>query len=88
MIEALTLAIREAFALVIESIVPLIAVAAVTAVLVGLLGGALGIRDAALAQIVRALAVLLAIGVLVEALAVANVAYAERTWSSLAEDPQ
>ncbi len=85
MIDALTLTIREAFALVIHALLPLIAVAAAAAVMVGLLGGALGLRDGAFAQIVRALAVLLAIGLLIEALAVANVEFAARTWSSLAE---
>lgn len=84
MIDTLALAIREGFGLVIASMLPLFVVAAVSALLIGLLGGSLNLRDAALGQIVRALAVLLAIGLLVEGVAVATVEFAARTWGALA----
>lgn len=85
MIDALGLAIREGFGLVIASTLPLFAIAAVAALLLGLLGGALGLRDAALGQIVRMLAVLLAVGLLIEGIAVTTVDFAARTWAALGE---
>jgi type III secretory pathway component EscS len=81
MIDALGLVIREGFGLVIASVLPLFVVAAVAALLIGLLGGSLGIRDAALGQIVRALAVLLAVGLVIESVAGATVEFAARSWS-------
>jgi type III secretory pathway component EscS len=86
MIDGLTDAIRAGFGLVIDAVLPLVVVAAVTAVLVGLLTQALGIRDGVFAQIIRTLAVVLAIGMVVDAIAAANVEYASRTWESLGED--
>lgn len=82
MIDALGLAIREAFGLVIASMLPLFVIAAAAALLIGLLGGALGIRDAALGQVVRMLAVLLAAGLVIEQVASATVEFAARSWSS------
>jgi flagellar biosynthesis protein FliQ len=81
MIDALGLLIREGFGLVIASVLPLFVIAAVAALLIGLLGAALGIRDAALGQIVRALAVLLAVGLVIESVAGATVEFAARSWS-------
>ncbi len=85
MIDALGSAIREGFALVLASTLPLFAVAALAAVLIGLLGGGLGLRDAALGQIVRALAVLLALGLLVEGIAAGTLAFARERWAALAD---
>jgi type III secretory pathway component EscS len=88
MIDALALAIREGFGLVIASMLPLFAIAAVAALLVGLLGGSLGIRDAAFGQIVRVLAVLLAVGLVIETVATSTLEFARRSWAQLAvEDP-
>jgi type III secretory pathway component EscS len=83
MIDALALAIREAFGLVIASTLPLFAIAAAAALLVGLLGGALGIRDMAFGHVVRTLAVLLAIGLVIEVVANSTVEFAARTWTQL-----
>jgi type III secretory pathway component EscS len=85
MIDALGLAIREGFGLVLAATLPLFLVAAVAAVLLGLLADALGIRDGALAQIVRALAVILMIAVIVGDVGEALVGFAVERWSSLAE---
>jgi type III secretory pathway component EscS len=81
MIDALGLLIREGFGLVIASVLPLFVIAAAAASMIGLLGGALGIRDAALGQIVRALAVLLALGLVIESVTTATVEFAARSWS-------
>ncbi|KIG15771.1 hypothetical protein DB30_05341 [Enhygromyxa salina] len=80
-IDALGVAIREGFALVITGVLPLIAVAAVAAILLGLLCGALGIRDAALGQIVRALAVVLALAVVISSVAGSTLEFASRCWT-------
>jgi type III secretory pathway component EscS len=81
MIDALGLAIREGFGLVIAGLLPLVAVAAVAAILLGLLCGALGIRDAALGQIVRALAVVLALAVVIQSVAASTLEFASRCWA-------
>ena len=83
MIDALAHAIREAFGLVIASTLPLFAIAAAAALLIGLLGGSLGIRDAALGHIVRVLAVLLAIGLVIDMVAQSSVEFAKRSWAQL-----
>ena len=83
MIELLGAAIREGFGVVIACLIPLLAVAAVAAILIGLLGGALGVRDAALAQIVRALAVVLALGLLAQGIAASTLEFTSRTWAEL-----
>ena len=83
MIDALAQAIREAFGLVIASTLPLFAIAAAAALLIGLLGGSLGIRDAALGHIVRVLAVLLAIGLVIDMVAQGSVEFAKRSWAQL-----
>jgi len=83
MIDALAHAIREAFGLVIASTLPLFAIAAAAALLIGLLGGSLGIRDAALGHIVRVLAVLLAIGLVIDMVAQGSVEFAKRSWAQL-----
>jgi type III secretory pathway component EscS len=88
MIEALGLAIREGFGLVIASLTPLFGVAAVAAVLVGLLGGSLGIRDAALGQFVRALALILALGLIVDSVADGCVEFATRAWAGIGAGPR
>jgi type III secretory pathway component EscS len=85
MIDALALAIREGFGLVLAATLPLFVVAAVAAVLLGLLADALGIRDGALAQIVRALAVVLMIAVIAGDVGEALIGFALERWSSLAE---
>lgn len=87
MIDALGLAIREAFGLVIASMLPLFAIAAVAALLVGLLGGALGIRDAAFGHVVRVLAVVLAIGLVIDVVARSTVEFAAQTWTQLDGSP-
>ncbi|PRQ07010.1 flagellar biosynthetic protein FliQ [Enhygromyxa salina] len=81
MIDALSLAIREGFALVLVGVLPLIGVAAVAAILVGLLCGSLGIRDAALGQIVRALAVVLALALVISSMAASTLEFASRCWA-------
>lgn len=81
MIDALGLAIREGFGLVIASVLPLLAAAAVAAILLGLSCGALGIRDAALGQIVRALAVVLALAVVIQSVAGSTLEFAGRCWA-------
>ena len=81
MIDALGAAIREGLALVLTTLLPVFIVAAAAAVMIGLLCAALGIRDAALAQITRALAVVLALALVAEHSAAALVDFAARTWS-------
>ena len=85
MIDALGLLVREGFALVVASVLPLFVVAAITALIVGVLAGALGIRDAALAQIARSLAVVLALVALAASLASSTTEFAARSWSLGAE---
>jgi type III secretory pathway component EscS len=85
MIDALALAIREGFALVITSTLPLFVAALVAALLVGLLGGALGIRDAVFGHVVRTLMVVLTLGLVIEAVALGTIDFAARTWT-LGED--
>jgi type III secretory pathway component EscS len=69
--------------LVLASLVPLFAVAAVAVIVVGLLGGALGIRDGALGHIVRTLAIVLALGLVAERTATAVVAFTVHSWAGL-----
>ena len=83
MIEALAQLLRGGFGLVLASLVPLFVVAAVAVVVVGLLGGALGIRDGALGHIVRTLAIVLALGLVAERTATAIVAFAAHSWAGL-----
>ena len=87
MIDALGLAIREGFGLVIAGVLPLLAAAAAAAILLGLSCGALGIRDAALGQIVRALAVVLALAVVIQSVAGSTLEFAGRCWALDAAEP-
>ncbi|HLT39497.1 MAG TPA: hypothetical protein VK034_24605 [Enhygromyxa sp.] len=87
MIDALGLLIREGFGLVIACVLPLLVIAAAAALVVGLLGDSLGVRDPAIGQIIRALAVLLAIGVVIESVAIGTVELATRSWSQLSGEP-
>lgn len=82
MSEVLGAALREASALVLGALLPLFAVAAAVALVVGLFTAALGIRDSTLAQITRALAVVLALALVVEQGAAVLVAFAKTSWSS------
>lgn len=84
MIDALTEGIREGFGLVIMSIVPLLGAAAAVALVFGVLAGRLGLRDPALAQIARGLAVMLVLGLVVDELADGVVEFAARSWAGLA----
>lgn len=83
MIDVLAALLREGFAIVLRSLLPMFAVAAVAAILVGLLLAALGLRDGVLGQIVRTLAVVLALGVLGSGIAEAVVGYAAHSWAGL-----
>ena len=65
------------------SLLPMFAVAAAAAIVIGLLVGALGLRDATLANIARALAVVLALGLLAGDIATAVVGFAARSWAGL-----
>ena len=76
MIDMLAQLVHAGFGLVFASLLPVFAVAAVAAVLIGLIGGALGIRDGALGHIVRTLAVVLVLGLVFERTATAIVAFA------------
>jgi type III secretory pathway component EscS len=83
MTDTLLQLLHEGFGLVLASVIPLFAVAAVAVVVIGLLGGALGIRDGALGHIVRTLAVVLALGLVAERTATAIVAFTQHSWSEL-----
>jgi type III secretory pathway component EscS len=83
MIEALAQLLRGGFGLVLASLLPLFAIAAAAVVVVGLLSGALGIRDGALGHIVRTLAVVLALGLLAERTATAIVSFTAHSWAGL-----
>ena len=80
-LEALGWALREGFALVIACLLPLLATAAGVGLLVAWLTGSLGLRDAAIGQIARALAVVAALGFLLEGMAAAGTDFAVRCWS-------
>jgi len=82
MSEAISAALREASTLVLSALLPLFAVAAAVAIIVGLLCAALGIRDASLAQITRALAVVLALAAMIEQGAATLVEFAKASWSA------
>ena len=88
MIAELAELIREAFALTVVGLAPLWVAAAAVAILVGLLGAALGIRDGALAQIARALAVVVALALLGRGLASATLDFAVHSWTAMGEDPE
>ena len=81
MSEALAAMLVEAANLTLAVLVPVFAVAATVAVLVGLLCAALGIRDPSLAQIARALAVVLALALVSEHSAAALVDFARDSWT-------
>lgn len=83
MIESLARLLHGGFGLVLASLLPVFAVAAVAVIVVGLLGGALGIRDGALGHIVRTLAIVLAIGLVAERTATAIVAFTHDSWAGL-----
>lgn len=83
MIESLAGLLHGGFGLVLASLLPVFAVAAVAVIVVGLLGGALGIRDGALGHIVRTLAIVLAIGLVAERTATAVVAFTQDSWAGL-----
>ncbi|MFV8749217.1 hypothetical protein ACNOYE_01570 [Nannocystaceae bacterium ST9] len=83
--ELLDLAAREGVALVLALLLPLFGVAAGAAIVAGWFGAAIGVRDPALGQCLRALAIVAALGVLGEPLAASATEYARRQWSSLAE---
>lgn len=83
MIETLAQLLHAGFGLAMASLLPLFAVAAVAGVVVGLLGGALGLRDGALGHIVRTLAIVLALGLVAERTATAIVAFTVQSWAGL-----
>lgn len=87
MIDALAATLREGLGLALTSLLPLFAVAALVGILVGLLAAALGIRDASLAQIARALAVALTLALLAERGAGELVEFAAHAWSGRALEP-
>lgn len=76
-------ALREAVAVVLTALLPVVLVAAVAAVVAGLLSNRLGLRDGALVQIARAVAVIAALIVLGEGLAAAVLEFGVHTWSTL-----
>lgn len=82
-VEALELALREGLAVVIAALSPVLVTVAVVGVIVGLASARLGLRDPAVAQIARALAVCACLGLAAEPLATLAVDYARASWSSL-----
>jgi type III secretory pathway component EscS len=83
MIDALAQLLHAGFGLVLVSLLPVFAIAAAAVVVIGLIGGALGIRDGALGHIVRTLAIMLALGLLFERTATAIVHFAADSWAGL-----
>ena len=83
MIDALAQLLQAGFGLVLVSLLPVFGVAAAAVVLIGLINAALGIRDGALGHIVRTLAIVLALGLVVERTAMAVVAFASDSWAGL-----
>lgn len=79
------LATREGIGLILALLVPLLATAIGAAILAGWLGSALGVRDGALGQCLRALAVLLALGLVLDGMAVATTDYAKASWGALGD---
>lgn len=84
MIEGLAALLREGLSLALINLLPLFAVAAATALLVGLLASALGIRDGILGQIARALAVVLTLALIAEQGAAQLIDFAGHAWSGRA----
>jgi flagellar biosynthesis protein FliQ len=80
----LELATREGFGLALALLVPLLVVACGATLLSAMLALALRIRDPLLAHCVRVAALLAALGVLVEGMALATHEFARARWSSLA----
>lgn len=80
-VDALGVAIREGFGLVIAALIPLLVVAAIVGIGIALLAGHLGLRDAAVAQIARAVAVVAVVALTIEGVAAAAVAYARESWT-------
>ena len=84
MIESLAALLREGLSLALLNLLPLFAVAAATAILVGLLASALGIRDGSVSQIARALAVALTLALVAEQAATQLIDFAGHAWSGRA----
>lgn len=80
----LELATREGFGLAIALLVPLLLVACGATLISALLAFALRIRDPLLAHCVRVFALLSALGMLAEGMAIATHEFARARWSSLA----
>ena len=85
MSEMLELGVREAFGLALALAIPLLALGGLAALVGGAIASALGIRDVALAQCLRAIAVLLVLGAVASDMADSTPEFARRTWTSLAE---
>jgi flagellar biosynthesis protein FliQ len=85
MSELLELATREGASLVLTLLLPVLVVAFAAAIAAGWLSAALGVRDAALGQSIRALVVLLVLGLLADRMAETMTAYARSSWGSLAD---
>lgn len=85
MSDVVELATREGIGLILALIVPLLATGIVAAIVAGWLGSALGVRDGALGQCIRALAVLLALGLVLDHMAARATDYAKASWGSLAD---
>jgi flagellar biosynthesis protein FliQ len=81
----LELATREGVGLLLALLLPVLVVGVVAAIAAGWISAALGIRDVALGQSIRALVVLLALGLLADRMTVAMTAYARASWGSLAD---
>ena len=85
MIASLGELMQLGFAVAVHVLLPAFVIAATAAILVGLLLGLLGLRDNGLGQIVRALALLLALGSFADQIAAELVSFAEHSWSRMVE---
>jgi type III secretory pathway component EscS len=83
MSELIELTTREGFGLVVALLVPLIGTAIGAAIVAGWLSSALGVRDGALGQCLRALAVVFALGLVLDGMAASVTEYATGSWKSL-----
>lgn len=79
------LATQQGVGLVVALLVPLLLVGVGAGLLGGWLASALGLRDSAWVQLLRALAVLFALSLLLESMLVGTRDYALEWWGALAE---
>ena len=82
---SIDLVIRQGFGLVVLLALPLVIAAAIAAAAAGMLAARVGVQDPTVTLVVRALAVVLAIGLTLESLAGQTLQFTRGAWGQLAD---